>query len=442
MTHVPFTVVLMSMCVSGCALSAGQRSQTSADEIRTRTGATPRMNGVSAPGLPPGVTTDDGLGLEEAVATALWNNAEFQISVSTLGFARADLLEAGLLRNPVLSLLLPVGPKQLEATLRWPIEVLWERPKRVAAARVAQEAAAHRLVQAGLDLALSVKVAYADWALQLERQGSSERTAALLGRIDQLTQSRLAAGDIGELDARSARVDAARGVDDALRARRDLQIASARLRALLGFVGDGPELSRAHQAASVSSCGDLPTLLRQALTSRPDIRAAELGVETAATRLGWERSRILALGALLDANGAGREGFELGPGLEIGVPLFDRNQGGRARAAAELQRASAAYVVAQQRVSLELREASAEHEQATRSHTTWRTTIVAPLEQNVTDAGRSFEEGETSYLYVLDHTRRLLEAQWRQSEIEAEVWRARARVEHAVGRMCESAPGN
>jgi hypothetical protein len=97
---------------------------------------------------------------DEAVEVALWNNPEFQVSASALGFARADLLEAGLLRNPVLSLLFPLGTKQLEATLKWPVEVLWERPKRVAAARLSTEAAAERLVQAGLDLAAAVKTAF------------------------------------------------------------------------------------------------------------------------------------------------------------------------------------------------------------------------------------------------------------------------------------------
>ena len=91
---------------------------------------------------------------DEAVAIALWNNAAFQVSVSQLGFARADLVDAGMIANPVLSLLFPVGPKQLEATLRWPVEVLWERPRRVAAAQLSLDAAAEGLVQSGLDLAL------------------------------------------------------------------------------------------------------------------------------------------------------------------------------------------------------------------------------------------------------------------------------------------------
>ena len=82
----------------------------------------------------------------------------------------------------------------------------------------------------------------------------------------------------------------------------------------------------------------------EALASRPDVRAAELRVEAAAKKLGWERSRILALSAVLDANGSGSEGFEAGPGVEGSIPLFDRNQGGRARASADLEVASRQYV--------------------------------------------------------------------------------------------------
>ena len=52
---------------------------------------------------------DDGLTSEEAVSIALWNSPSFQATLADLGIARADLVEAGLLRNPVFSLLFPVG---------------------------------------------------------------------------------------------------------------------------------------------------------------------------------------------------------------------------------------------------------------------------------------------------------------------------------------------
>ena len=204
---------------SGCAGRAPFDPKAPATGIRQRTGAEARLEGGVSATIPAGVRFDDGLTSDEAVAVALWNNAAFQISVSDLGFARADLLEAGVLTNPVLSLLFPVGPKQFEGTLRWPIEVLWERPRRVAAARLALDAAAERLVQAGLDLVASVRLAYVDLGLAIDREQVAKEAAALLARIDTLTQSRLSAGDISALEAATARIDAARGAQDAQRAR-------------------------------------------------------------------------------------------------------------------------------------------------------------------------------------------------------------------------------
>ncbi len=86
-----------------------------------------------------------------------------------------------MIANPCLSLLFPVGPKQLEATLRWPVEVLWERPRRVAAAALSLEVAAKGLVQSGLDLALAVRLAHADLALAIDRQRLARRLPRLSG---------------------------------------------------------------------------------------------------------------------------------------------------------------------------------------------------------------------------------------------------------------------
>ncbi len=90
--------------------------------------------------MPPDVSIEDGLTSEEAVAIALWNSPSFQATLADLGIARADLVEAGLLRNPVFSFLFPFGPKQLEWTLQFPFEAIWQRPARVAAARLNAEA--------------------------------------------------------------------------------------------------------------------------------------------------------------------------------------------------------------------------------------------------------------------------------------------------------------
>ena len=80
--------------------------------------------------FPEWVILDDGLSQDEAVALALWNNAQFQSDLAALGFARAELLEANMLSNPVFSVLFPVSPKLLETALDIPIETLWQRPHR------------------------------------------------------------------------------------------------------------------------------------------------------------------------------------------------------------------------------------------------------------------------------------------------------------------------
>ncbi|MEZ6049423.1 MAG: hypothetical protein R3C11_28350 [Planctomycetaceae bacterium] len=75
--------------------------------------------------IPPGVNLQDGLTEDEAVAVALWNNQTFLATLSNLGIARGDLVQAGLLTNPQLNLLFPpIGTKQLEWTLYAPLEAL------------------------------------------------------------------------------------------------------------------------------------------------------------------------------------------------------------------------------------------------------------------------------------------------------------------------------
>ncbi len=428
------------LAAAGCASSTRFEPTAPATALLQRAGAAARLDGIVASPPPPGIRLDDGVTADEAVAVALWNNGTFQVSVTELGFARADLLEAGVLTNPVLSLLLPVGPKQLEATLKFPIEVLWERPRRVAAARFALEASAARLVQAGLDLVATVRIAYADTSLAADREKLAGEAAALLARIDALTQSRLAAGDIATLEARTATLDAARAAYDRQRASQDALMARQRLAQLLGRTSDAAALVLTPSDGAGATCAAVDDLVREAAAARPDVRAAEIGVESAAARLGWERSRVLALTAVLDANGQGREGFEMGPGLEAGVPVFNRNQGPKRRAEAQLAHAAAAYASLRQQVGFEIREAQALFDQAHQSLTLWRTTIRGPLEANVADAERAYREGETSYLFVLENTRRLIEARLRERELEADQQRARARIERAVGRSCGAPP--
>jgi cobalt-zinc-cadmium efflux system outer membrane protein len=340
----------------------------------------------------------------------------------------------------VLSLLLPVGPKQLEATLKWPVEILWERPRRVAAAKVASDRVAAGLEQAGLNLVADVKTAYVDLALAERWLALAQQAASEFQQINRLTESRLSAGDIGELEARTAAIEASRANQASARAAIDVSVRANALRARLGLALDDRRLTLATTGdAALPSCGPLPLLLDEALASRPDVRAAELGMEEAAKRLGWERSRVVALTAALDANGSGREGFEIGPGFDVAFPLFDRNQAGRARAAVEMERAARTYAAVRQRIATELRDAILAFEQAQATLTSWQDTVLGPLERQVQAAEHAYAAGDVSYLFVLETTRRLTDARLTQREAEADRARALVRTERAIGRRCGAA---
>ena len=160
--------------------------------------------------LPPDVNLADGLTQEEAVAIALWNSPTFQATLVDLGIARADLAEAGLLRNPIFSLLFPLGPKQLEFTLQYPFDALVQRPARVAAARVNARAIGERLVWDALSLVAQVRTAHADAVTADRRLALATENAELARRLADITDARLRAGDISDLEARAPRTDASR----------------------------------------------------------------------------------------------------------------------------------------------------------------------------------------------------------------------------------------
>jgi cobalt-zinc-cadmium efflux system outer membrane protein len=420
----------------GCATTgkAPDRNEI-AESIRSRTGASIRIE-AGPPSIPTGISLDDGLTADEAVAVALWNSPSFEASLSDLGVARADVVEAGLLKNPVLSLLFPWGPKQLEWTLQFPAEVFWQRPRRVAMATASAQAVGQRLVLDGLRLVADVRLAFADATGGDARLALATENAALAKRIAAIAEARLRAGDISELEARTARSDAAQVQASVLALSHERDLARVTLLELMGL--DPPAqpfvLTR---ALAVPACPAVNALMEEALAARPDVRAAEIGIEAAGERARWERSRVLTLMATLDANAEGSEGYEMGPGFVAELPAFSRNQGGVSRAAAELERASRSYLAVRATVAADVRRASIRLQQAQQAFGIWSGEIVPELEIEQRQAESAYQAGEVALLSLLDASRRLVQARIQAADAGIELERATISVERSVGRGCK-----
>jgi cobalt-zinc-cadmium efflux system outer membrane protein len=438
------TPFLATLCVTAAAAIATSCASTNGaptirdvdSAIRARSPETALRLGAPSP-TPPDVSIADGVTQEEAVAIALWNSPSFQATLTDLGIARADLVDAGLLRNPVLSLLFPWGPKQLEFTLQYPFDVFVQRPARIAAAKVNAQAVGERLVWDALSLIAQVRTAHADAVVADRQVLLATENAALARRLADITDARLRAGDISDLEARAPRSGAFRTELMLRTAQHDRDLARLTLAGLLGL-NEAPERLEPKTSAAYDAapCVIDDTRLNDALASRPDVRAAELGIEAATARARWERARVLALIGILDANGQGDEGFEIGPGINVDLPLFNRNQGGKARATAEIERASQLYATARLQVVTDVRSAGVRVAQAQQALEAWTRDIMPTLEVEQRQAESAYQAGEIPLLNVLDVSRRLVDGRMQQLTAEAGLLRSRIALDRAMGRYC------
>jgi cobalt-zinc-cadmium efflux system outer membrane protein len=427
------------MAVAACALPKTPDRAHIANRLTERAGVDARglPPNVREWTAPPGTALNDGLALDEAVAIALWNNADFQVALSSLGLARADLVEAGLLKNPILSLLFPWGPKQLEFTASLAIDQLWQRPKRVEDARLNAEASAEQLVATGLRLIADVRLAFFEVLAAERRVTLAGEQADMAAQAAKIAEGQFRVGDISEFEARLAQTDVLRLEAARLTRISARDLARTRLRTLLGLDPQATELRLVEPPAAVAdSCGTGGQLQRDALAARPEVRAAELQIEAAGVRAGLEAARIVSLTASLDANARGTQGFEMGPGIGIELPLLSQNQGRRSRAAAEIEQASRRYVAVRSAVSADVAAAIIGLTEARDTAQLLGPDVTTSLSTARAQADKLYTAGEISLLALLETRRRLLDLETTRVDAMFGVNRAMVRLEQAVGRTC------
>jgi cobalt-zinc-cadmium efflux system outer membrane protein len=428
-------VVLGLLAAAGCAARSPYDRAFVSKTIQERTGhdleeTAPKPGSAS---LPPAVVFEDGLSEDEAVAIALWNNARFRTDMADLAVARAGLIDAGLLPNPLLSYLYLFGVKGQEGYILWPLDALLQRPKKMAMAKVDVERVAARLVQEGLSLSRDVLVAYAELDLAQTTAKIAEEEAGLRGEIATIAAARLRSGDISGLEEAAARISGVQARETGIYAVRDVQSARARLSNLLGWGEPSPSFEIAPGPAPGTMETSLAELVETAYAARSDLRAAQLDIDAAAARLGWEKSKVLKLTATLEGKEKGDAGVFFGPSGKIEIPIFNQNDGGKARARAEMERAAQSYVAARQRILLEVTEASARLAAARQALSLLDGEIVPAVAEAAVRAKKAYAAGEESYLFALEAERQLLDARRRGAQAAAEVRRADAQLKCGLG---------
>ncbi len=338
----------LALALVGCAQldSAADRDAVHSDLARrvgTELPATPADDVAVEIGSDVVAMLEEPLTEDSAVRIALLNNHDVHAAFERLGIARADLVQAGLLRNPIFegdARLLFDGGTELELGLSQPFLDLFYRPLRE---RLAEHefAAAKLLVTDDLvHLVFAVRRAFvhlrAAQQLALLHQQTLAATAAAhelamaLHTAGNTTDRALAAERLGET---RARLDLAAAEQQALEAREPLQ-------QLLGLWGPATAWTIVGDLADDPLAGlDTEHVEARAITASLDLAANRAGIDSLAQRAGLESWRgwlpdgALGLSALRERGGD----WGLGPRLALELPLFDRGAGRQTRAAARLR---------------------------------------------------------------------------------------------------------
>jgi cobalt-zinc-cadmium efflux system outer membrane protein len=329
------------------------------------------------------------LSVDEALQIALLNNRELQALYSELGVAQADLVQAGLLRNPIFdaAVLFPVsggGKPDLEFSAVMNFLDIFYLPlrKRVAAARF--EEVKTRVAGAILDFAARVRTAFFLHQANEQMLELRQTIAQALGASFEIARRLYEAGNIPDLEfARERALSEAgklalRSAEVAVRQSRE------ELNVLMGLWGKQTQWQTDQRLPEIPEqpvqTGDLERL---ALEKSLDLVNARQRIMLAGNQLGFNRWTALVPELHAGPLGEREEGsWELGPTLEFPIPLFDRGQARVGRAVAELRRSQQEYYALAVRIRSTARAVQDRLEGA-RDRALYYRDILLPLQERI-----------------------------------------------------------
>ena len=302
--------------------------------------------------FPAAIKDKSRLSTDDIVLIALANNTELQEALSGLGIERGKMLTAAHIANPRLTFMMPTGRRQFEFLALHPIvDTLFIRPDRIKMAEKHARAFSRILEEQCLDVILQARLLCAklDHASTIAASLAAEK--ASLEKVAAFHRKNFEAGNSSSLNLDKIKVDIATlelAIQQETLARQSTILDINRLMGAsrnpwdwsyikaAGGAGEGDALKTVAQTKQ--------QLLEKALLSRPSIRALEIEVEAIAIKhkiAAREVWNFLIGPSDKEFGNSNSSGWSISVGLEL--PIFNRNEGGKAIAKAELEKALRSY---------------------------------------------------------------------------------------------------
>jgi len=381
------------------------------------------------------------LTVDGALQVALLRNPRLQATYEELSIAQADVVQAGLLSNPVFSATVTtaereaIDPNLIVGVTQSFLDLLLVPARKKIAASEFDEAK-YRVGSEVLETAAQIKRAYFA-VVAAEQVAAMRRTVAEAEQASyELTERQREAGNVNELTSASQLGLRQQSQLEVARAEADLATAREQLTRLMGLWG--PEVSW----RSVDLLGQVPStepsldhLESRAIAARLDLAALRQQVQTLhyaahlATTSRW--TGVLDIGAdvarLKDGN------VVVGPRMSIELPIFDQRRAIVARIEAQLR-------ISEQLLAARAIEVRSEVREARNRLLYMRSVIAAYRAEVIPTRERLVALSQQQYDAMLLGVYQLIQA--KQSEVNAyreyiesvrDYWIARGEVERAVG---------
>ncbi len=311
------------------------------------------------------------LSLADALRIAEARNPRIAVSRQAVLGSEADLVAAGKRPNPAFTVSsegIPLSEQnrprffdnqELNLGVQQELETGGRRRLRTEHALHGVEASRASAQDALRQLRFEVRRTYMQVVLATADDEVARTTLEEIDRVLALNRKRYEQGELSGVELRRLQVERFRFADDVFGAELALRNARSALLALLNITPlDQPFDTLDGFSTPVAAQPEgAPAAIVRALAARPDVEAARREQDRA--RAGLQLQRALGTPSITVGAGLKRDFGMNGLAFSAGVPLplFNRNEGGVARAAAEEREAAARLAATETSVSLEVQEA-------------------------------------------------------------------------------------
>ena len=371
---------------------------------------------------------------DDAVQIALLNNRELQAVYSDLGIAQSDLVQAGLLSNPIFDAVVKFptsgGRADLELGAAMNFLNIFYIPlrKRVAAARF--EETKTRLSGAVLDFAGRVRGAFYSYEADEQMLELRRTVVQALAASFEVARRLHDAGNLSDLDFARERAQLEAGKLALRSAEISVRQSREELNILMGLWGEQTQWQSAERLPNISE-PPLQTkdIERLALERSLDLAGARQRIVAEGEQLGLTRWTALLPEFSAGPSAERNDGeWEAGPKLDFAIPLFDQGQAKVGRTAAELRRFQQEYYALAVRIRANARQVRDRLEGASDRANYYRDILLPLHERIVNEAQLQYNAMQLGPLQLLRAREQQIETAVSYIGALRDYWLARADI--------------